>query len=462
MTTDLMPRTSFLIEAQRNPSRRLTMKTTFNRSISIKAASIAASAALVLALTGCAGLVTTAPAMIEGPALHGSAFGGRQPIAGATLYLYAASTGNYGTTNMNLLPAGTVTNADGTFNITSAYSCTTGQEMYMVSLGGDTGAGSVNPQAGLLIALGDCSVLHATPFINMNEVTTVGSVFALAPFMTGYASVSTDGGNTPGLQRAFVNANKLMTVGTGAAGGPALPAAATAPTTEIYTLADVLAECVNTTGGTATTTTCGHLFADATPSGGTAPTNTIDLALAIAKNPALNVSDEFSYATPQSPYSTRLVHAPTDWTMSISYAAGFNAPKSTTIDASGQVWVANSGSTGANANSIVTLTQSGAVAQTLTGNGLTTPYAVAIDSNGNAWAANFGSTTVSAFTNGGSTLASYTVGSGPRALAFDAAGNLFVANQSSNSLTELSSSGGFVQTITTGVSSPNAVAIDPK
>jgi streptogramin lyase len=108
------------------------------------------------------------------------------------------------------------------------------------------------------------------------------------------------------------------------------------------------------------------------------------------------------------------------------------------------------------------LTQSGAVAQTLTGNGLTTPYAVAIDSNGNAWAANFGSTTVSAFTNGGSTLASYTVGSGPRALAFDAAGNLFVANQSSNSLTELSSSGGFVQTITTGVSSPTAVAIDPK
>ena len=88
-----------------------------------KATFVAATLALTAILTGCGGMSNTAasgPQLIQGAALHGAAYGGRQPIAGATLYLYAASTTSSYTSpvaNTNLLPTNTTTNPDGTFNI---------------------------------------------------------------------------------------------------------------------------------------------------------------------------------------------------------------------------------------------------------------------------------------------------------------------------------------------------------
>ena len=317
-----------------------------------------------------------------------------------------------------------------------------------------------------MAALGDCTTLHATPYINLNEITTLGSVFALAPFMQGYATIGAPASNAPGLVRAFNNANKLMNVATGLAGGPALAPGATVPATEIYTLANVLASCVNTTGGYKgdSGTTCGNLFGYATPAGGTAPTNTVDLAMLIAQNPALNTANEYIYSAPTSPYGPVLNTAPNDWTMSINYTTGFSVPKSTTIDASGNVWVANSGS-----NKVVVLNQSGAATQVLANNGLNAPAAIAIDASGNAFVANAGpaanGTTVSGFTSAGGvyTGSPFTVGTQPQALAFDAGGNLFVANTASNSITELNpASNTTVQTLTAGITAPTAVAIDPK
>jgi hypothetical protein len=430
------------------------------RSIS----SAIALAATSLLLSGCSGLIpTAAPTSITGAAISGNIHGGQQPISGAALYLYAASTTGYAATNNNLLTS-TVTSApDGSFNITSKYACTAGQQMYLVAIGGNPGAGT-NSNAALMAALGDCNTLTASRFISMNEVTTVGSVFALAPFMSGYAALGAPATNTAGLARAFASVNKLVNVATGSAPGSALPAGATAPTAEIYSLADVLAACINSTGGVAGDhSNCGNLFSLATPATGTAPTDTIGAALAIAQNPTLNVSQIYNLIPATSPFASQLNMAPHDWTMSINYATGgFNTPKSTTIDALGNVWVANSGN-----STITLLSQTGTPATPpISGNGLNSPAAIAIDANGNAWVANKGASTVSTFTStGGTFTGSPFSGAGlsnPSGIAIDAPGNIWVVNSGNNSISEFSATGAPVQQLTSGVSSPSAIAINPK
>ena len=397
-------------------------------------------------------------ATTTGSVLKGSVYGGRRPVSGASIYLYAAGSGGYGTATQNLLTSAVTTNSTGNFDVSGKYSCAAGQQMYLVSLGGSTVLGK-NNAAGFMAALGDCSWLSSSRYISMNEVTTVAGAFALAPFMTSYSAVSSSATNYAGMVRAFASARKLANIGTGQSPGGGLALGATAPVSEVYTVANVLAACVKSAGGVAGDgSTCGKLFASATPAGGFSPTETIGLALAMAHHPTLNVATQFSYTGPLSAFGGQLTSAPKDWTMSISYA-GFHAPKSTTIDAAGNVWVANSGS-----STVTVLAQSGAVVRTLSGNGLSSPAAVAIDVNGSGFVANRGASSVSGFTSKGVALSGspFAVGAGPTALAFDGGGFLWVANSAGNSVSELNGAGTPVQTISTGVAAPTAVAINPQ
>ena len=436
---------------------------TMKRKQWMKKLSVAATAAVATAVSllaaGCAGFApaSIAPTPVAGPALNGTVMGGRQPISGASIYMYAAGTTGYASPATNVLTSPVTTTPVGTFLITG-YSCTPGQQLYLVSVGGDPGDGT-NANATLLEALGDCANLSSIHGLNINEVTTVATAFALAQFASGYANVGTSATNTAGLARAFASVNKLANIANGEPAGPALAAGATEPTNEINTLADVIAGCVNSTGSSSPS--CSALFTDATPPGGTAPNDTAAAAIDIAQNPANNATAIYNLApSTGAPYSPQLTAAPADWTMSISYT-GFNAPKSTSIDASGNVWVANSGN-----NTLTVLAQTGKpiTGSPFSSNGLNAPAAVAIDASGNGWVANKGGSTVSAFTGAGGLFGSspFTVGSAPVALAFDAPGNLWVANSSSSNVTELSSSGVTKQTVTTGVSTPTAIAIDPQ
>jgi len=442
------------------------MVTTQKSSASKPVVWMAVLSAVSLLLSGCAGSFnpTAGPQVITVTGLGGSSYGGRQPISGANIYMYAASSSGYAGSATNVLTTPVTTTAAGTFYI-SSFTCTAGQQMYIVSMGGDPGAGA-NANAGIMGALGDCANLGQYSYIYINEITTVSAAFALAPFSTGYATVGTSSTNTAGLAQAFASVNKLSNVATGQPNGPALPAGATAPTAEILALANVLAACVNTTGGTTGDgRVCGKLFLYATPSGGSAPTDTIGAAMQIAQNPTLNVTNIFNLASIVPPYGGGLAVAPNDWTMSINYApGGLSSPKSTTIDANGNVWIANSG------NSTVTvLKQTGAVmsGSPFSSNGLNSPAAVAIDASGNAWVANKGGASVSAFTSSGGVFSGspFTGGgnlSAPSSLAFDAAGDLWVANSSGNSVTELSGAGGYLYQVTTGITTPSAIVINPK
>jgi hypothetical protein len=418
-------------------------------------------------MTGCtSGFNASSPPVVQpGVALKGAVHGGQQPIAGAAVYLYAANTTAYSGATSNLLTSPVFSDAGGNFSLTGKYNCTPGQQFYIVSVGGNPGAG-VNSAAALMAGLGDCSNLNANTFIQINEVTTVATAYALAPFMADYAHVGSSATNTAGLSRAFQNVNKLANISSGFAGGPMLPAGATLPTAEIYTLANIVAACINSTGGVAGDgSACGTLFADVTPAGGTAPVDAIGLALALAKNPTLNVGLTFNYATATSPFNPQLASAPSDWTLSITYSAGgLNHPKTTTVDTAGNIWVANSGN-----NTVSLISQTGAPVSgsPFSGNGLNAPAVVAIDSTGNAWVANKGGSAVSAFTASGTAMSGSPFnGSGtisaPSAIAIDAPGNIWIANSGNKTITELNSGGGYMYQSSSTATAPSSIAINPK
>ena len=421
-----------------------------------------------LLLTGCAGFqsASVAPVVTHGKAIRGTVHGGSQPVVGAAITVYAASTAGYGAPNTNILTATVVTDNYGAFDITSDYPCVAGQQLYLLASGGNPGAGT-NANSVVMAALGDCTSASYPTFISVNEVTTVGSVFALAPFMSSTHAVGTSSGNLPGLARAFASVNKLVNINTGTSIGSALPPNAVGPSNEINSLANSLASCVNSAGGVAgdNMTNCGTLFSASTPPAGAAPTETVQATLNIAQNPTLNTTTIYNLATPSSPFQPQLAanQPPTDWTMAVKYKnVGLATPTSATVDANGQIWFANSAT-----NTVTVLAQTGApiAASPLSGNGLSSPAAVAIDASGNAWVANKTGNSLSVFTGTGTVSANYTASgnlSGPTALAFDAPGNLWVANTTGNSLTELNSSGAYVLQVTSGISSPTAVAINPK
>jgi streptogramin lyase len=155
--------------------------------------------------------------------------------------------------------------------------------------------------------------------------------------MTSAGNVASSSSNyATGLTNAFMNAHLLADTTNGLAA--TLPSNLSIQTGKLYALADALGGCVNSDG----TTGCSALFAAATPSGGTAPTNTLTAALNIVKNPGNKVGPVFM-AIPTSPaYATTLTQAPNDWTMSLTVTGGgLYGPTQLATDTLGNVWVAD-------------------------------------------------------------------------------------------------------------------------
>ena len=302
--------------------------------------------------------------------------------------LYAAGSGGYASTNTSQLSSTVTSGAGGAFSITGLYTCPSASaQMYLVAAGGDSGAGA-NSSLALMAALGTCSNLSSSTHVIINEVTTVAAAYALAPFMATNsgspgASLGTSVGNSQGLSQAFTTASNLANTDTGTASGASLPAGATVPSAELFTLADILATCVNSNGSTGE---CSTLFADATPSGGSAPQNTIDAIFDIAQNPSNNVSALYNLVNGTSPFQPTLGATPNDWTVAINYTdATLSGPASLVVDSGGNVWVVNT-----SGNSLTEFSNSGTVlsGSGYTGGGLSGPRFAAIDTSGNIWITN--------------------------------------------------------------------------
>jgi hypothetical protein len=274
---------------------------------------------------GLAGCGATQPQGIgaKSAALRGRAMGGQQPVAGAVIQLYAAgSGGDRYAASPQITKTIVTTGADGSFNISGEYTCPSDSvEVYLTATGGNPGLpGTVNNGAlALMTALGPCGAIASLPYIELNEVTTVATVAALYPYMSGYAAVASGTSDAAQMAAAFTAVNEYADISQGMTPGPALPAGYYAQQIQINTLADAIAGCVNTAGGAANDgSACGDLFAEATPPyGGVAPTDTVGALIDILNNPAQNVTDLYKLKAKATAFQPTLTAAPASWALPI-------------------------------------------------------------------------------------------------------------------------------------------------
>lgn len=423
-----------------------------------------------------------------GAAINGRVHGGQNPIVGASVYLYAASTGGYGTASTSLLTSATgnpadgngnyyvTTDANGNFSITGDYTCpSTASQVYLYAVGGNPGAGT-NSGAALLAALGTCpanGTLSSSLYVVVNEVSTITTAFAL----TGYqrAGEPTEVGSPnralalTGIANAFATVANLETLGTGAARATTPAGNGTVEQTTIDTLANILAACINSTGPSSTP--CTTLFGNS-EAGGVPTTNTAQAAIFFARNPNANIALFFGLQAANSPFQPALSAAPNDFTVAVNYTGGgLSGPTGIAIDGSDNVWVSNAG-----AASISEFGPEGAAissATGFTGGGLAVGTAnlfpgIAIDGSGHVWVANPTANSLSEFSSAGVAISGsggYTGGglNAPDFLAVDASNNIWTGNRLDSSLSEFNSSGTAITGSSGytggGLNSPSGIAI---
>jgi len=274
--------------------------------------------ALIL-LTSCASPVASTTPTPGAAGLRGTVFGGNQPVTQSTIQLFTAGNSGDGSA-ATLLTTPVATDNNGSFNLSTPYKCPmSNPEVYITATGGNPGlaSGTNNSALALMAALGPCNTVTSATVIDINEVTTVAAVFSLAPFMTSYSAVGSGTTDNAALVAAFATVQQLVNNATGVAPGPALPAGAIAPTAKMYTLADALATCINSAGGTAgDKTPCGNLFYYTGLIAGSAPTDTVGAALDLALKPG-SYTSLYSQVPPGGPFQPTLTAAPSTWALVI-------------------------------------------------------------------------------------------------------------------------------------------------
>jgi sugar lactone lactonase YvrE len=444
---------------------------------------------LSFGLSGCALTTTASPPSGAGLAIQGSVYGGQQPIVGAHIYLFAANTTGYGAASVSLLqPTSTglsdsvggyvLSKAYGAFDFTGDYSCTANTQVYVYALGGNPGAGT-NSASGLLASLGNCpssgSLGTTTPFIYVNEVSTVAAAYAMSGYAVDATHVSSSGTAlaVTGITNAFANAANLATLATGVALVTTPSLNGTAPQTTVNAIANILASCVNSTGPASAQ--CVALFAAAKSSGatGTTATDTATAAINIAHNPGQNVTALYALATPSAAFSPTLSAQPNDFTVGINYnggtvnGGGLNGAYAIAIDSHGDAWVTSLGN-----NALTKLSSSGAAQSPgsgFLGGAQSNPNGVAIDFAEEAWVIDGGTYNLTQYSNAGAPLSpagGYTGGGidAPQGVAIDGSGNEWIANYSNASISKFNNAGaaqsGTAGYAGGGLNSSVAIAID--
>jgi len=387
-------------------------------------------------------------AVLTGPALSGTVLAGSQPVAGASVSLYSAGTTGYASASAQIASA--ITDKSGSFTVPAGYTCpSSASQMYLVAIGGKAGTNSANPNLSLMTALGSCNGLGSSPVI-VNEVTTVASAWATAPFgandaLSGnntYLYLGASSGNLTGLANAFAAVNNLVDISTGQARFVTPAGNAAVPYVEINTLADALNACTATSGGVeGDGSACGVLFAatdllgTGSYSGSIAPSDTLQAAYNIAQHLITNYGYSLDpsgsllgLATANSPFQPILAALPNDWSISLNYTGGGGLTKTSTVgsfavDAVGNLWITDTA-----AGTVIEWNSIGAALSPSTG----FPAGggpIAIDAAGNAWVS--GNGVLYELTPLGDPAPGTPFGGvagGGNDMAFDSQGNLWIAN----------------------------------
>ena len=139
---------------------------------------VALALSLAFTLTGCTASFERSaqvPAPAAAVALTGHAFGGQQPLLGATIQLYAASNSGYAAASTPLLTVPVVSGAGGNFTISYDYTCpSSATQVYLTATGGNPGLalGTYNSQIAMIAALGSPSKRSAFPPTASSTVRT--------------------------------------------------------------------------------------------------------------------------------------------------------------------------------------------------------------------------------------------------------------------------------------------------
>jgi uncharacterized repeat protein (TIGR03803 family) len=291
-------------------------------------------------LTSCAHNASPTGAAVHS-AITGKVFGGQQPIAGALLQIYTAEEGTNGGSSTALLSA-TLTTSDGTSQMNAnanpgnanntlpagsftipagSYTCSpSATPVYFSASGGNPGDG-VNPQLQILAIVGSCASLGPGTDLNINEITTVAAVAALHAYMTAYNAIGATSANYSAMSTAFTTtASEYANIAGGSTPGPSLPSGYYASSSDLIALANSIAACINSIGGSYNDgSSCGKLFFYTKPTSGSAPTDTVAALIDLLNNPTANgnITNIFNLATPQSPFSGASTSAPPDWSLPI-------------------------------------------------------------------------------------------------------------------------------------------------
>ncbi len=421
--------------------------------------------------------------------IQGTNMGGHAPIVNAKIFVLEATTNGYGAVAKSLLSAsyagsyktfqdtsGGVTNGlyyvltdtTGSFNITGDYSCDPGKPVYLYAAGGSPsagGTGPANPAIVNLAMLGICSTpdFSSLSFVTINEVSTVAVAYAMAGFAKDSLHIGSSSTNLVGLKNAALNANILYNVQ-----GPGLANAVnpnnsngTVPQATIHTLANIVANCVdsgNTSAGTtptaiqAETAQCQGLFlsttsngvtASKTVGGSTVPIDTGTAMINLAHYPAgintfptnspmdsSNPSTLFGLPSGTVPFTPQLpsTPTPTDWTIALTYK-NIPTPSALAIDAGGNAYIGSYSTTGA--GYITELSPQGSLTATST---TAVPNLSALGVSTGAtptvWATSHSNGELFQFSStlGTSSTSTSTQVADPTALAVDKSGNVYVVN----------------------------------
>src|SRR6202042_1213455 len=279
---------------------------------------VTATTLFLAMLAGCGYTGTSTPAI----ALGGSVHGGHQPVSGSTIQLYAAGTSGNGSAAQPLLSDPVKTDSNGNFSIPATYSCpSSSSQVYIVAQGGNPGLPSgTNPALVLMAMLGPCSGLSASGSVSINEVTTVGALWPLAAYMTDATHLGSASGDASFLT-AVATVPEFVNNAQGTSPGTPTATSSFTENAKLYSLSHLLANCVNSAGGAAGDgSPCGSLFSTATPSGASAPADTVTAALRIAQNPKNNVGGIYGLLAGNTTFQPALTAAPTDWALSLSFA----------------------------------------------------------------------------------------------------------------------------------------------
>jgi hypothetical protein len=249
----------------------------------------------------------------------GNVRGGSQPISYSTIQLYAVGISGLGSQPTPLLLRAVHSDGQGNFTLTGLYSCPSATvPVYITATGGNPGLadGTNNSWIRLIAALGECGNLGPNSFININEVTTVGTLWALQEFIAQDGSIAGPAGSID-LQNAFVTAGILVNTRTGTA--QSAPPVGNDNRGTINAMANILATCVNSDGNSEPGSPCGRLSTLVTPVAAVSQRQLVSIALEIAQNPSFHVAALYDLGPGLAAFQPVISSVPTDWSLGLAY-----------------------------------------------------------------------------------------------------------------------------------------------